>query len=113
MDVLEPRAEVAGILTAAGGHAGRRPRGVALRVPAGGGVAAGGAQALRLTVGEVVMTGHGEGGSGADVQVVVLQRVPTMVVVLTGGGDLDPRAQGQACGPGIVQVVSGLLVLIP
>lgn len=79
-------------------------------MPAGGGVAAGRAQALGLTVGEVVMARHGEGGSGANVQVVVLQGV--MGVVLTGGGDLDPRAQGQACRSGTVQVVSGLLVLI-
>ena len=81
-------------------------------MPAGGGVAAGGTQALRLTIGEVIVVGDSEGGSGANVQVVVLQGVPTMVVVLTGGGDFDPRAQGQACRPGTVQEVPGLLVLI-
>lgn len=83
MDVLQSRAQVPGVLRAARGHAGRRPGRVVLRVPAGGGVAAGGAQALRLTVGEVFMAWHSEGGSGANVQMVVLQRVPAMTVVLT------------------------------
>lgn len=81
-------------------------------MPAGGGVAASGTQALRLSVGEAVMARHGEGGSGADVQVLVLQGIPDIVVVLAGRGDLDAGAQGQACRPGVVQVVSGLLVLI-
>lgn len=81
-------------------------------MPAGGGVAASGTQALGLTVGEVFMARHSQGGSGANVQVVVLQGIPNMVVVLTGGGDFDPRAQGQACRPGTAQVASGLLVLI-
>lgn len=112
MDVLQSGAEVSGVLAAAGGHTRRRPGGVALRVPAGGRVAAGGTQALGLTVGKVFMAWHSEGGPGANVQVVVLQGVPTMVVVLTGGGDFDPRAYGQACRPGTVQIVSGLLVLI-
>lgn len=112
MDVLQPGAEVSGVLATTRGHTRRRPGGVTLRVPAGGGVAAGGTQALRLTVGEVIVAGHGEGGSGANVQVVVLQGIPTMVVVLTGGGDFNPRAQGQACRPGAVQVAPGLLVLI-
>lgn len=81
-------------------------------MPAGGGVAAGGTQAQGLTVAVVFMARNSEGGSGANVQVVVLQGVPTMVVVLRGGGDFDPRAQGQACRPGTVQVVPGLLVVI-
>lgn len=82
-------------------------------MPASGGVAAGGTQALRLTIGEAVMARHSESGSGANVQVVVLQGVPAMTVVLTGGSDFDPRAQSQARRSGIiVQVVSGLLVLI-
>lgn len=81
-------------------------------MPAGGGVAAGRTQALGLTVGKVFMARHGEGGSGANVQVLVLQGVPAMVVVLTGGGDFDPGAQGQACRSGTVQIASGLLVLM-
>lgn len=81
-------------------------------MPAGGGVAASGTQALGLTVGKVFMARHSQGGSGANVQVVVLQGVPNMVVVLTGGGDFDPRAQGQACRPGTAQIASGLVVLI-
>lgn len=81
-------------------------------MPAGGGVAAGGTQALGLTVGKVFMTRNSEGGSRANVQLVVLQGVPTMVVVLSGRGDFDPRAQSQACRTGTVQVVSGLLVVI-
>ena len=112
VDVLQSGAEVSGVLSVAGGHARGRPGGVVLRVPAGGGVAAGGTQALGLSVGEVLMARDGQGGSGANVQVVVLQGVPTMVVVLTGGCDFNPRAQRQACGPGTVQVVSGLLVVI-
>lgn len=112
MDVLKPGAEVSGVLAAAGRHTRRRPGGVALRVPAGGGVAAGGAQALGLTVGEVLMAGHGEGGSGVIVQVRVLQGVPAVVVVLPGRGDLDAWAQGQTCRTAAVQVASGLLVLV-
>lgn len=96
----------------AGGHTGRRPRGIALRVPAGGGVAAGGTQALRLAVGEAVVAGHGERGLLADVQVMVLQGVLAMVVVLMGGGDFDPGAYSQAGRPATVQEVSGLLVVI-
>ncbi len=112
MDVLKPGAEVSGVLAAAGGHTRRCPGGVTLRVPAGGGVAAGRAQALGLTVGKVFMARHSESRSGVNIQVLVLQGVPTMVVVLPGGGDFDPRAQGQACRTGAVQVSSGLLVLI-
>lgn len=97
---------------AAGGHAGRRPGRVVLRVPAGGGVAAGRAQALRLAVGQVLVAGHGQGGPGADVQVLRLQGVPAVAVVLRGGGDFDAGAQGQAGGPGAIQVVPGLLVLV-
>ena len=82
-------------------------------MPAGGGVAAGGAQALGLTIGKAVMTRNSEGGSGANVQVLVLQGIPAITVVLTGGGDFNPRAWGQACWPGVVQVVLGLLVFIP
>lgn len=96
----------------AGGHAGRRPRGIALRVPAGGGVAAGGTQALRLTVSEVIMARHSESGFLANVQVMVLQGVLTMVVVLMGGGDFDPGTHSQASRPGTIQEVSGLLVVI-
>lgn len=112
VDVLKSGAEVSRVLAVTGGHTWRRPGGLILRVPAGGGVAAGGTQALGLTVGKVFMARHSEGGSGANVQVVVLQGVPTMVVVLRGGRDFDPWAQGQACRSGTVQVVSGLLVLI-
>lgn len=112
VDVLEARAEVSGGLAAAGRHAGRGPGGEALRVPAGGGVAAGGTQTLGLAVRQAVVAGHRQGGSGADVQGMVLQRVPAMVVMLTRGRDLDPRAQSQTPWPGVVQVVPSLLVLI-
>lgn len=80
-------------------------------MPAGGGVAAGGAQTLGLTVGKVIMARNGEGGSGANVQLGILQRVPAMVVG-KGGGDFDPWAQSQACRTGTVQEGSGLLVFI-
>lgn len=113
MDALQSWAEVSGVLAAAGGHARRRPGGIVLRVPAGGGVAAGRTQTLGLTIGKAVMARHGQGGSGANVQVVVLQGVPAMIVVLTGRGDFNPRAQGQACRPHTVWVVSGLLIFIP
>lgn len=109
MDALQTRAEVAGVLPAAGRHAGGRPGGVALRVPAGGGVAAGRTQTQRLAVGEGVVARDGEGGSGADVQVLVLQGVPAMAVVLAGGSDFNPGAQGHAWWASAVQVVSGLL----
>lgn len=113
MDALQPGAEVSGVLATAGGHARGRPGGVALRVPAGGGVAAGRTQALGLTVSQAVVAGHSEGGSRTgNVQVVVLQGVPDMVVVLSGGGDLNPGAQGHACRPVTVQVVSCLLVVV-
>lgn len=81
-------------------------------MPAGGGVAAGGTQALGLAVGQVLMAGDRQGRSGADVQVVVLQGVAPVVVMLTGRGDFDAWTQGQARGPRTVQVASGLLVLV-
>lgn len=43
---------------------------------------------------------------------LVLQGVPDLVVVFTGGGDFDPWAQGEACRSGVVQIASGFLVLI-
>lgn len=43
---------------------------------------------------------------------VVLQGVPAVIVVFTGGGDLDPWAQSQARGPAVVQI-SDFLVLVP
>lgn len=58
------------------------------------------------------MARHCQSGSGADVQVVVLQGVPAVIVVFAGGGDLDPRAQSQACGSAVVQIL-GFLVLVP
>lgn len=58
------------------------------------------------------MAGHSEGGSGADVQLVVLQRVSAMAVVFTGGCDLDAGTQGQSCGPCALQVAPGLLVVV-
>lgn len=112
VDALQPGAEVGGVLAVAGGHAGGGPGGVALRVPAGGGVAAGRTQTLGLPEGQVLVAGDGEGGPGADVHVLVLQGVPAMTVVLTRGGDLNARAQSQAHGPSAVQVGPGLLVLI-
>lgn len=59
------------------------------------------------------MAGHSEGGSGAGVQLGVLQRVSAMAVVFTGGGDFDAGTQGQSCGPRALQVPPGLLVLVP
>lgn len=43
---------------------------------------------------------------------VVLQGVPAVIVVFTGGGDLDPGTQSLARGSAVVQV-SGFLVLVP
>lgn len=83
MDVLQSGAEVSRVLATTGGHTGRRPGRVSLRMPTGGRVAASRTQALWLTVGKVFMARHSEGGSGANVQVVVLQGVPSVVVVLT------------------------------
>lgn len=113
MDALYPGAEVRGVLAVARGHARGRPGGVALRVPACGGVAAGGTQTLGLAVGQTVMAGNSEGGSGANVHVLALQGVPAMTVMLTGGGNLNTRAQGQTHRPSAVLVAPGLLVLIP
>lgn len=82
-------------------------------MPAGGRVAAGGAQALGLAVGEVLMTWYGQCGSGAvDAGVVVLQGVARVAVVLPGWCDFNARAQGQAWGPGTVQVVLCFLSVI-
>lgn len=81
-------------------------------MPTGGGVAASGTQALWLSVSQVLMARHSQSGSGADVEMVVLQGVPAVIVVFTGGGDLDPRAQSQARRSAVVQI-SGFLVLVP
>lgn len=58
------------------------------------------------------MAWHCQSGSGADVQMVILQGVPAVIIVFTGGGDLDPRAQSQARGSAVVRI-SGFLVLEP
>lgn len=58
------------------------------------------------------MPGHGQGGSGADVQRLVLQGVSPMAVVFARGGDLDARAQGQSRRPPALQVAPGLLALV-
>lgn len=58
------------------------------------------------------MARHSESGFLANVQVVVLQGVLTMIVVLMGGGDFDPGAHSQAYRPSTVQEGSGLLVVI-
>lgn len=112
MDVLQPGAEVPGVLATAGRHAGRCKGGVILRVPAGGGVAARRAQALWLSISQVLVARHGQGGSGTDVQMLVLQGVPAVTVVFAGGGDLDPRTKSQARRTAVVQI-SGFLVLVP
>lgn len=84
MDVLEAGAEVSGPgLTTTWGHARGGPGGIALRVPAGGGVAAGWAQALGLTVYQAVVARDGQSGPGTDVQRVVLKGVSSMAVELT------------------------------
>lgn len=92
MDALQSGAEISRILATAGGHTRRCPRGKVLRVPAGGGVAAGGTQALGLTIGKVVLAWNSEGGSGAYIQVLILQGILAMAVVLTGGSDFNPWA---------------------
>lgn len=58
------------------------------------------------------MPGHSERGSGADVQLLVLQGVSPMAVVFARGGDFDARTQGQSCGPRALQIAPGLLALV-
>lgn len=58
------------------------------------------------------MTGHGETGTGADVHQMVLERVSTMTIVLSGGCDLDPGAQRLAVGSGVLQEALRLQLLI-
>lgn len=91
VDVLEARTQLSShSLSTTWGHTGWREGRVSLRVPRSWGVAAGWAQALRLTVAATVLTGHSECRPGAGIHQQVIDWVVPMAVMLTWGRDLNP-----------------------